>query len=302
LALAAVPFVVAQVGRRRVSIGGLHATIDGTRFVLVAGGLFALAAGLLAYRKMDDRQQMPVWMDFKTSVRGDSSVRRRLRSGSVFVAFEGGEGSGKSTQIELLATALRGQGRAVTVTHEPGGTDVGIQIRDLLLHHREPLTPRAETLLFAADRAHHVDTVIKPALDAGEVVLTDRFIDSSLAYQGAGRQLTVDEVQRISRWATTGLHPDLTVLLDLPAAQGLSRVRGRGEADKLEVESLEFHERVRRAFRSLADSDPRRYLVVDASRPPDEIAATVLAKVADLFTPRRGALRLPHLHAERGRT
>jgi dTMP kinase len=298
LSLAAVPFVVAQVGRRRLSIGVIDTTVDGTRFVLIAGGLFALSAGLLAYRKMDDRQQMPVWADVKMSVRGDTSARRRLRSGSVFVAFEGGEGSGKSTQIELLATALRGKGRAVRVTHEPGATDIGLRIRDLVLHHDEPLTARAEALLFAADRAHHVDTVIRPALEAGEVVLTDRFIDSSLAYQGVGRKLNVDEVQRISRWATSGLRPDLTVLLDLPATHGLARVHGRGDADKLEAESVEFHEQVRQAFRALAETDPRRYLVLDATRRPDEIAALVLARVESLFTPRRGALRaaLPHVH------
>jgi len=202
LALAAVPFVVAQVGRRRISIGGVAATVDGTRFVLIAGGLFALAAGLFAYRKMDDRQKVSVWADVKTSLRGDTSARRRLRSGGVFVAFEGGEGSGKSTQIELLATALRQAGRTVTVTHEPGGTQVGERIRDLLLHGDEPLTPRTEALLFAADRALHVDTVIRPALATGEVVLTDRFVDSSLAYQGAGRELTIEDVHRVSRWAT----------------------------------------------------------------------------------------------------
>ena len=297
LALAAVPFVVAQVGRRRVSIGGLHATVDGTRFVLVAGGLFALAAGLFAYRKMDDRQKVSVWADLKMSMRGDTSARRRLRSGSVFVAFEGGEGSGKSTQIEFLAAALREEGRTVTVTHEPGATRVGAQIRHLLLHGEDPLTPRAEALLFAADRALHVDTVIRPALEAGEVVLTDRFVDSSLAYQGAGRELSAEDVHRVSRWATGGLRPDLTVLLDIPAAQGLDRARGRGAADKLEGESLAFHDRVRESFRHLAESAPRRYLVVDARSPAEEIAALVLGAVDGMFTPRRPVLR--HV-AERG--
>jgi dTMP kinase len=291
LALAAVPFVVAQVGRRRISFAGIHATVDGTRFVLIAGGLFALAAGVFAYRKMDDRQKVGVWTDLKMSLRGDTSGRRRMRSGGVFVAFEGGEGSGKSTQIALLAEVLRGAGRAVTVTHEPGGTQVGEQIRHLLLHGDEPLTPRTEALLFAADRALHVDTVIRPSLDAGEIVLTDRFVDSSLAYQGAGRELTVDDVSRVSRWATGGLRPDLTVLLDIPAVQGLDRVRGRAAADKLEGESLAFHERVRESFRHLAESAPRRYLVVDATRPPDEIAAKVLVAVEGLFTVRRTVLR-----------
>jgi dTMP kinase len=298
MSLAAVPFVVAQVGRRDISIGGLHATVDGTRIVLVVGGLFAVAAGLLAYRRMDDRQQMSVWKDFTTSFRGDSSARRRLHSGSVFVAFEGGEGVGKSTQIELLATSLRAAGRQVTVTHEPGATSIGAGIRELLLHDDEPLTARAEALLFAADRAHHVDTVIKPALDAGEIVLTDRYVDSSIAYQGVGRQLAVDEVQRLSRWATGGLAPDLTVLLDLPAAAGIARARDRGVSDKLERESLAFHEQVRTAFRALAEAEPRRYLVVDATLPPDRIAAVVLGKVESLLTPRRGALRHGLTHVQ----
>jgi dTMP kinase len=295
LALAAVPFVVAQVGRRTVSIWGIHATVDGTRIVLIAGGLFAIGSGVWAYRKMDDREQMSVWADFKTSFRRDSPARRRLRNGCVFVAFEGGEGSGKSTQIEKLASSLRAAGHAVTVTHEPGATAVGRRIRELVLHHEEPLTPRAEALLFAADRAHHVDTVIRPALQAGEVVLTDRYVDSSLAYQGVGRGLTIDEVERVSRWATGGLGPDLTVLLDLPAGDGLARAGGRGDADKLESESLEFHEQVRSAFRTLAEAQPRRYLVVDAALPADQIAALVLARVELLFTPRRGLTR-PSLH------
>jgi dTMP kinase len=298
LALAAVPFVVAQVGRRTLTIGSWHATIDGTRFVLVAGGLLALAAGLLAYRRMDDRQTMPVFLDLKTALRRDTGTRRRLHSGGVFVAFEGGEGSGKSTQIELLAAALRAEGREVTVTHEPGATSVGTRIRQLLLHDADPITPRAEALLFAADRAHHVDTVIRPALEAGNVVLTDRYVDSSLAYQGVGRKLAVDDVKRVSRWATDDLRPDLTVLLDLPATDGLARAGGRSDADKLEAESVEFHERVREAFRALAEAEPRRYCVVDATRPPEQIAAQVHARVAELLTPRRILLRKPAPAAE----
>ncbi len=290
VALAAIPFVVAQVGRRHLAVFGTHATIDGTRFVLVAGGLFAVAAGLLAYRKMDDGQPVSVWADFKLAVRGDASARRRLHSGGVFVAFEGGDGSGKSTQITLLADALRAGGRSVTVTREPGATDVGNHIRELVLHKQFPLAPRAEALLFAADRAQHVETVIGPALAAGDVVLTDRYVDSSLAYQGSGRNLSVDDLRRISQWATDGLMPDLSILLDLPARDGLVRATGGGSADKLESESLEFHERVRHAFRTLAEAEPRRYLILDATRPPAEIAARVHAAVEALFTPRRTLL------------
>lgn len=193
----------------------------------------------------------------------------------LFVAFEGGEGSGKSTQIALLAAALRADGRKVIVTHEPGATPVGVQIRDLLLHHAEPLAARAEALLFAADRAHHVDTVIRPALAAGAVVLTDRYVDSSLAYQGLGRGLPLNEVRQLSTWATGGLLPALTVLLDVPASVGLNRAGGRSAADKLERESLDFHERVRSAYLEQAASDPSRYLVVDATAAPDDIAKII---------------------------
>jgi dTMP kinase len=204
---------------------------------------------------------------------------------AIFVAFEGGEGSGKSTQVGLLAAALREAGRTVVVTHEPGATEVGQQIRQLLLHHRSPLTPRAEALLFAADRAQHVETVIRPALAAGKVVITDRYVDSSLAYQGSGRQLSVEEIAQLSRWATDGLRPDLTVVLDLPADEGLRRARGRGEFDKVENESLQFHERVRSAFRTLAAADPSRYLVLDARQSPQQLAerirAAVLARPAE---------------------
>ena len=162
-----------------------------------------------------------------------------MRDGGVFIAFEGGEGSGKSTQIKLLAEALRARGHDVLVTHEPGATEVGSGIRELVLHHRQPLSPRAEALLFAADRAHHVDTVIRPALEPRQIVLTDRYVDSSLAYQGVGRDLTIDEIRRLSRWATQDLGPDLTVLLDVPATIGLARARGDGAGDKLESESLD---------------------------------------------------------------
>jgi dTMP kinase len=293
LALAVVPFAVAQVGRKTFHFGSVEYVVDGTRIVLIVGGLLALLAGVFAYRKLDEREQVAVWKDFTSALRGDSSGRRRLRTGGVFVAFEGGEGSGKSTQVRMLADWLREAGHSVAETHEPGATDVGTAIRRLVLHDSEPLTPRAEALLFAADRAHHVDTVIRPALDAGTVVITDRYIDSSLAYQGVGRKLAVDEVRRISRWATGGLDADLTVLLDLPAATGLARMRVRGEADKLEGESIQFHERVREAFRMLAEADPRRYLVVDATQPPEEVAKRVRAAVGGLLTPRRSLLH-PH--------
>ncbi len=170
------------------------------------------------------------------------------------------------------------------VTHEPGGTPPGARIRALLLDPATAgLSPRAEALLYAADRAHHVETVVRPALDDGEVVVTDRYVDSSLAYQGAGRALVLEEVRRLSRWATGGLLPDLTVLLDLPPEAGLARARGRAAADRLESESLDFHERVRATFGSLAAAEPDRYLVLDAQRPADELADAVRERVAALL-------------------
>jgi dTMP kinase len=283
LALAVVPFAVAQVGRKTFHIGSVNYVVDGTRIVLIAGGLLALLAGVLAYRKLDEREQVAVWKDLTSALRRDSSGRRRMRSGGLFVAFEGGEGSGKSTQMALLAESLRRSGRTVVTTHEPGATQMGAEIRRVLLHDSEPVTPRAEALLFAADRAHHVDTVIRPALEAGNVVITDRYVDSSLAYQGVGRKLAIDEVRRVSRWATGGLDADLTVLLDLPAAAGLDRMHDRGAADKLEGESLQFHERVREAFRTLAESEPRRYLVVDATESAERVAERVRVAVEPLL-------------------
>ncbi|MBM7807201.1 dTMP kinase [Geodermatophilus bullaregiensis] len=202
----------------------------------------------------------------------------------LFVAFEGGEGTGKSTQVRLLFDWLGRHEVPARITHEPGGTPPGARIRALLLDPATAgLSPRAEALLYAADRAHHVAAVVRPALDAGEVVVTDRFVDSSLAYQGAGRTLDLDEVRRLSAWATGGLVPDLTVLLDLPAEAGLARALGRAAADRLESESLDFHERVRATFRDLAAAEPGRYLVLDAARPAEDLATAVRERVAPLL-------------------
>ncbi|MGI8879433.1 MAG: dTMP kinase [Jatrophihabitans sp.] len=287
LSLALVPFIVGRIGQSNLDLFGAHVVVDGTRFVLVVGGVFAMLAGLVSFRLMDDRGEVPVVADLMTGLRGDTSARRRLQTGGVLIAFEGGEGAGKSTQIELLAQALRADGLAVTTTFEPGATPVGSRIRQLLLEQDEPIDDRAEALLFAADRAHHVATVIRPALDHGDVVLTDRFVDSSAAYQGAGRSLTVEDVRRVSRWATAGIVADLTVVLDIPAVDGLARVSNRGEHDRLERESVEFHERVRQAFRGYAESDPRRYLMVDARQPPAELSAEIKAAVDRVLSGRR---------------
>ena len=238
LTLAAAPFVVGVIRQRTVEAGVVDFTVDGTRILLVLAGLLAVGGGIVSYRQMDDRAGVPVVPDVVSALRGDTRMRRRLSKGGMLIAFEGGEGSGKSTQASRLAEWLTERGVAVTLTHEPGATDLGARIRRILLDSPDgSLTPRAEALLFAADRAHHVDTVIRPGLERGEVVITDRYVDSSLAYQGAGRALVMDDVRRLSRWATGGLRPDLTVLLDVDPELGLERARAAGHGrDRVERE------------------------------------------------------------------
>jgi dTMP kinase len=202
----------------------------------------------------------------------------------LFITLEGGDGSGKTTQAELLREWLTAEGRTVVRTREPGGTEVGLEIRELVLHHRGDIDPRAEALLYAADRAHHVATLVRPALARGEVVVQDRYIDSSVAYQGVGRVLDPAEVRRISEWATDDLHPDLTVLLDLDSAAARARLGvSRTRYDRLEAEASDFHDRVRKAFLGLADAEPERFLVVDAARPVDEIATAIRDRVRGLL-------------------
>jgi dTMP kinase len=200
----------------------------------------------------------------------------------LFVTFEGGDGVGKSTQAALLEEWLRAQGRRVLRTREPGGTDVGQRVREIVLHHRGHIDARAEALLYAADRAHHVATVVRPAIARGDVVIQDRYLDSSVAYQGAGRVLDPQQVRDLSLWAVDGLLPDVTVLLDLDEASARRRLDADDKPfDRLEAEQAEFHARVRAAFLALAAAEPARFLVVDASLPVDEIASLVRARVAD---------------------
>ncbi|KQR46463.1 dTMP kinase [Frigoribacterium sp. CFBP 8754] len=202
----------------------------------------------------------------------------------LFVTFEGGDGSGKTTQAGLLESWLTEQGRRVVRTREPGGTDLGLELREIVLHRRGHIAPRAEALLYAADRAQHVDTLVRPALEHGDVVVQDRYIDSSVAYQGAGRVLGGDEVRDLSRWAVEGLAPDLTVLLDLDEAAARSRLdASRTTYDRLEAEAQDFHARVRAAFLAIADAEPERFLVVDATLPVDAIAASVRSRVETLL-------------------
>jgi dTMP kinase len=197
------------------------------------------------------------------------------------IAFEGVEGAGKSTQLELLRRQLEGRGREVVVTREPGGTPVGERVRALLLDPEAEIHPRAEALLFAAARAELVERVIRPALERGAVVLCDRYLDSSLAYQGGARGLGRGPVEEVNRLATGGLLPDLVVLLDLDPADGLRR--RQGDRDRIEAQDLEFHRRVREAFRALAAADPKRFAVVDAAAPVPEVAARVHAAALGLL-------------------
>jgi dTMP kinase len=199
----------------------------------------------------------------------------------VFVCFEGGEGSGKSTQARLLGERLTADGYGVLLTFEPGDTPVGKELRRIVLSPETGrLSHRTEALLYAADKAEHVDTVVQPALDRGDVVVTDRYVDTTLAYQGAGRELRIEEVEAVARWATHGLRPHLTVVMDVDPRDGLGRFEGR---DRIEAESLEFHDRARQSFLDLAASDPEHYLVLDAHGAVDDIAAAVLARVQPLL-------------------
>jgi dTMP kinase len=201
----------------------------------------------------------------------------------LFLTFEGGDGVGKTTQAAILEEWLAGRGTTVLRTREPGGTDVGVLVRDIVLHHRGEVAPRAEALLYAADRAHHIETVVRPALDRGDVVIQDRYIDSSVAYQGAGRVLGRDEVRELSLWATEGLLPDLTVLLDLDPAKARERLDADDKPfDRLESEKNAFHDRVRAEFLALAAADPERFLVLDAARPAADLATDIQGRVQHL--------------------
>ena len=202
----------------------------------------------------------------------------------LWVTFEGGDGSGKTTQAELLREWLTARGRAVVRTREPGGTEVGRMIREIVLHHRGDLGERAEALLFTADRSHHVDTVVRPALERGDIVIQDRYLDSSVAYQGAARGLGADAVRNLSLWATHDALPDVTVLLDLDPAVARARLDADDKPfDRLEAERAEFHARVREAFLERAAAEPDRFLVLDASLDPDALADRIRTRIAPLL-------------------
>ena len=201
-----------------------------------------------------------------------------------FITLEGGDGAGKTTQAELLTAWLEEHGRTVVRTREPGGTELGVRIREIVLHERGHIAPRAEALLYAADRAHHVETLVRPAIARGDVVLQDRYIDSSVAYQGVARGLGAEHVRSVSEWASDGLVPDCTILLDLDVAVGRARVAAaRGDTfDRLESEAAAFHETVRHAFLDMAAAEHERFLVVDAGAPAAEVQRAIRAGVGPL--------------------
>jgi dTMP kinase len=289
LAAALTELVHTITGGRTLHVASVTYGSAGSNLVLLLAAVVALALGRTSYHQMDDRHGVPLLHDLSAVLRGEkppepggAAPEQPQERKGLFLALEGGEGAGKSTQARLLAIWLRDQGYDVVSTHEPGATKVGMRLRALLLDNSlSGLAPRAETLMYAADRAEHVAAVIAPALDRGAIVVTDRYVDSSLAYQGDGRRLSVDKITEINDWATGGISPDLTILLDLSPVDGLGRAARSG--DRLESEPAEFHQRVRAGFLARAQTDPDHYLVLDATRDPGHLTREIQAKVRDML-------------------
>ncbi|MFD8996648.1 dTMP kinase [Streptomyces abikoensis] len=267
------PVLAAVIGPHRLVSGSFVFAHGGAAFTLMLVGALLLPVGALVLGRTDDRHGVPFHRDLLDVVRGGDPAEGTAPAG-FFIAFEGGDGAGKSTQVRAIAEWIRAKGHEVVVTREPGATPIGKRLRAILLDVASAgLSDRAEALLYAADRAEHVASVVRPALERGAVVISDRYIDSSVAYQGAGRDLSPTEIARISRWATDGLVPNMTVLLDV--SPETARERFTEAPDRLESEPAEFHQRVRTGFLTLAAADPARYLVVDAGQEPDAITAVV---------------------------
>ncbi|MET9733532.1 dTMP kinase [Streptomyces sp. NPDC006458] len=268
------PVIAGLIGPHRLENGRFVFAHGGAAFTLMLVGALLLPVAALVLAKLDDRSGVPLRNDLRDALLGGDDPVQVPAGTGFFIALEGGDGAGKSTQAEALAEWIRAKGHEVVLTREPGATPVGKRLRSILLDVSSAgLSHRAEALLYAADRAEHVDTVVRPALERGAVVITDRYIDSSVAYQGAGRDLSPVEIARINRWATHGLVPHLTVLLDVsPEA---ARERFTEAPDRLESEPLEFHTRVRSGFLTLAAADPGRYLVVDAGQEPEAVTTVI---------------------------
>ncbi|MFJ8000182.1 dTMP kinase [Streptomyces sp. NPDC096310] len=282
LGVVVAPLVAAAIGPHRLASGTFVFAHDGAAFTLMLVGALLLPVAAVVLAKTDDRSGVPLRRDIRDALRGGADPVQTPVGTGFFLAVEGGDGAGKSTQVEALANWIRAKGHEVVVTREPGATPVGKRLRSILLDVSSAgLSHRAETLLYAADRAEHVDSVVRPALERGAIVISDRYIDSSVAYQGAGRDLSPTEIARISRWATGGLVPHLTVLLDVsPEA---ARERFTEAPDRLESEPAEFHQRVRSGFLTLAAADPTRYLVVDASQEPEAVTTVVRHRLDQLL-------------------
>ncbi|MEU9701173.1 dTMP kinase [Streptomyces sp. NPDC047981] len=269
----AAPLLAAAIGPHRLASGSFVFAHGGAAFTLMLVGALLLPVAALVLAKTDDRAGVPLRRDLRDALRGADPAQAPAPTG-FFIALEGGDGAGKSTQAEALAEWIRAKGHEVVVTREPGATPIGKRLRSILLDVSSAgLSNRAEALLYAADRAEHVDSLVKPALERGAVVISDRYIDSSVAYQGAGRDLSPTEIARINRWATGGLVPHLTVLLDV--SPETARERFTEAPDRLESEPPEFHARVRAGFLALAAGDPGRYLVVDAGQEPEAVTTVV---------------------------
>lgn len=268
------PLVAAGIGPHRLENGRFVFAHGGAAFTLMLVGALLLPVAALVLAKVDDRSGVPLRQDLRDALLGGDDPDQALAASGFFIALEGGDGAGKSTQAEALAEWIRAKGHEVVLTREPGATPVGKRLRSILLDVSSAgLSHRAEALLYAADRAEHIDTVVRPALERGAVVITDRYIDSSVAYQGAGRDLSPTEIARINRWATDGLVPNLTVLLDVDPET--ARERFTEAPDRLESEPAEFHARVRAGFLTLAAADPGRYLVVDAGQEPESVTTVI---------------------------
>jgi dTMP kinase len=285
--LAIAPIIAATIGEHSYQFENFTLDYNGAQITIGIAGLIAVLIGSVSYHQMKDRPNVSLWSDVKSALQGELGSITGAPTQGIFIAFEGGEGTGKSTQSKLLAQWLEQEGESVVLTREPGGTDLGKDLRKILLGHETgAISPRAEALLYAADRAHHVYSVIRPALERGDVVITDRYFDSSAAYQGAGRILNPAEVARISRWATESLYPTLTILIDVPAEIGLGRLQSR---DRLEAESNDFHERVRQEYLQIAMMDPERYFVVDGTQSVNEIHRQITERVSELQALKRNS-------------
>jgi dTMP kinase len=278
--LAVAPVIAAAFGVRTYEFENSTINFNGAQATILVAGVIASIVGSISYHQMKDRPNVSLWSDISNALKGELGGITGAPTVGTFIAFEGGEGTGKSTQSKLLKKWLEDRGETVVLSREPGGTDLGQGLRKILLGHETgEISPRAEALLYAADRAHHVYSVIRPALAKGEVVISDRYFDSSIAYQGAGRVLSPGEVARISRWATESLFPTLTIVIDLSAETGIGRLKSH---DRLEAEPLAFHERVRQEFLQIARLDPERYLVVDGTHTIEQIHQEIINRVSTI--------------------